>query len=79
MFLNGLNGLLPSSRWVRVYTNYTPSPSQAVRNGPNWDKTLLVVTYDDFGGFYDHVVPPPAPNDESPCNVWNAQVQKTPY
>jgi phospholipase C len=52
-----------------------PPHTQAVRNGPNWDKTLLVVTYDDFGGFYDHVVPPPAPNDESPCNVWNAQVQ----
>jgi hypothetical protein len=24
---------------------------------------------DDYGGFYDHVPNPPAPNDESPCNV----------
>ena len=44
-----------------------------MRNGKNWDKTLLVVTYDDYGGFYDHVVPPAAPNDESPCNVWNVE------
>jgi len=31
---------------------------QAVRNGPGWDKTLLIVTYDEHGGFYDHVKPP---------------------
>jgi phospholipase C len=26
-----------------------------------WQQTLLVVTYDEHGGFYDHVPPPPAP------------------
>lgn len=30
----------------------------AVRNSPNWSKTLLIVTYDEWGGFADHVVPP---------------------
>lgn len=30
----------------------------AVRNSPLWNKTLLVVTYDEHGGFYDHVSPP---------------------
>jgi phospholipase C len=30
----------------------------ALRNSPNWDDTLLVVTYDEHGGFYDHVTPP---------------------
>ena len=30
----------------------------AVRNSPIWNKCLLVVTYDEHGGFYDHVVPP---------------------
>lgn len=31
-----------------------------------WENTLLVVTYDEHGGFYDHKVPPPAipPDDE---------------
>jgi phospholipase C len=32
----------------------------AVRSGPGWPNTLLVVTYDEHGGCYDHVVPPPA-------------------
>ncbi|MFF4403016.1 alkaline phosphatase family protein [Streptomyces sp. NPDC001404] len=31
---------------------------QALRSGPGWAKTLLVVTYDEHGGCYDHVPPP---------------------
>ena len=26
--------------------------------GPGWARTVLIVTYDEWGGFYDHVVPP---------------------
>jgi hypothetical protein len=26
--------------------------------GPNWGSTAIIVVWDDFGGFYDHVVPP---------------------
>ncbi|MCI0690496.1 hypothetical protein L0337_00650 [candidate division KSB1 bacterium] len=29
----------------------------ALRGSPKWDKTLFVVTYDEHGGFYDHVTP----------------------
>ncbi|MGH8860967.1 MAG: alkaline phosphatase family protein, partial [Jatrophihabitantaceae bacterium] len=29
----------------------------AVRTGPNWQNTLLVINYDEWGGFYDHVAP----------------------
>ncbi len=25
-----------------------------------WERTLLIITYDEHGGLYDHVVPPPA-------------------
>jgi phospholipase C len=32
----------------------------ALRAGPRWAQTLLVVTYDEHGGCYDHVTPPPA-------------------
>jgi phospholipase C len=32
----------------------------ALATGPLWDKTLLIITYDEHGGFYDHVPPPPA-------------------
>jgi phospholipase C len=31
---------------------------EAVRNSPLWEETLLVITYDEHGGFYDHVPPP---------------------
>ncbi|NUP73346.1 MAG: phosphoesterase [Sinomonas sp.] len=31
---------------------------RALASGPGWAKTLLVVTYDEHGGCYDHVPPP---------------------
>jgi phospholipase C len=31
---------------------------RAVRDGPAWNGTLLIVTYDEHGGCYDHVAPP---------------------
>ena len=33
----------------------------ALRTSPQWDKTLLIINYDEWGGFYDHVAPPFAP------------------
>jgi len=40
----------------------------AVRGGPAWRQTLFVVTYDEHGGCFDHVVPPPAtpPDGKAP-------------
>jgi phospholipase C len=29
-----------------------------LRNGPAWNQTLLIITYDEHGGCYDHVPPP---------------------
>jgi phospholipase C len=34
---------------------------EALAHSPNWENTLLLVVYDEHGGFYDHVAPPPAP------------------
>jgi phospholipase C len=34
---------------------------EALVNSPNWEDTLLVIVYDEHGGFYDHVSPPLAP------------------
>lgn len=31
---------------------------EAVRSGPNWKDAVVVVTYDENGGFWDHVAPP---------------------
>jgi len=33
---------------------------EAVVTSPQWSKTLLIITYDEHGGFYDHVPPPAA-------------------
>ena len=30
-------------------------------NPKRWSRTLLIVTYDEHGGFFDHVAPPPIP------------------
>jgi phospholipase C len=36
----------------------------ALATGPLWDKTLLIIFYDEHGGFFDHVAPPAAPDDD---------------
>jgi phospholipase C len=33
----------------------------AVTSGPNWSKTILIINFDEWGGFFDHVPPPLAP------------------
>jgi phospholipase C len=35
----------------------------ALMQSPVWEKTLLVITYDEHGGFFDHVQPPEAADD----------------
>jgi phospholipase C len=36
----------------------------ALARGPGWERTLLVITYDEHGGFFDHVPPPEAEDDD---------------
>ena len=33
---------------------------EMIRNSPHWEKSVLIITYDEHGGFYDHV-PHPRP------------------
>jgi phospholipase C len=54
---------------IRLGENFINRIYSAVVNGPLWKRTLLVITYDEHGGIYDHVPPPsdvPAP-DPSPA------------
>jgi phospholipase C len=65
-------GRLPAFSWVtpRAATSmHPPAPVcpaenwivgklNALMSGPDWASTLVVLTWDDWGGFYDHVVPP---------------------
>jgi phospholipase C len=36
---------------------------QALAKSPQWSRTLLVITYDEHGGFFDHVSPPTVADD----------------
>ena len=33
---------------------------EAIRKSPHWETSVLIVTFDEHGGFYDHVAPPAA-------------------
>ncbi|KAF8802573.1 PLC-A group protein Nfis1 [Phlegmacium glaucopus] len=37
---------------------WTKSIYEAIRNGPQWENTLFLITFDEHGGFADHVPPP---------------------
>jgi len=67
------NGTLPAVSWISVDAASSEHPQASetcdgvvstlaivneVMNGPEWNSTVLLVTWDDFGGFYDHVPPP---------------------
>lgn len=43
---------------VCVGENWTVEQLNAVMTGPHWNSTAVFITWDDFGGFYDHVPPP---------------------
>src|SRR5262249_27272992 len=67
-------GKLPSISWVTppsedtdhppesacVGENWTVQQLNAVMQGPasQWKNTVIFLTWDDFGGYYDHVAPP---------------------
>ncbi len=69
--LDAQNGSLPAVSWlISGATSEHPPDStcagedwtvqqiNAIMQGPDWDSTAIFVTWDDFGGFYDHVPPP---------------------
>jgi phospholipase C len=42
---------------IRAGEDFMNQVYDAVRNGPDWSSTVLVITYDEWGGFFDHVPP----------------------
>jgi phospholipase C len=73
---DAMNGALPAVTWlipdidvsdhpqsklgVCAGENWTVEQINAIMQGPAWPTTAIVLTWDDFGGFYDHVAPPAA-------------------
>src|SRR5207245_2485897 len=66
------NGTLPAVSWVTPSNAVSEHPPSAVSSGqsyvtsvvnavmksPDWNSTAIFLSWDDWGGFYDHVVPP---------------------
>jgi phospholipase C len=46
------------NRSMCIGENWTVRQVNAVMQGPDWDNVAVLVTWDDFGGVYDHVRPP---------------------
>jgi phospholipase C len=68
------NGDHPGSD-VRAGQAFVLEVYEALRNSPAWQDTLLVVVYDQHGGFYDHVPPPPLPcKDGSGYSTYGVRV-----
>ncbi len=44
---------------------FVASVYKALAESPLWPKTLFIVTYDEHGGFFDHVPPPAAVDDDA--------------
>jgi len=78
-------GSLPSVSFVKPlgseneHPGYASEPNgsdhlvdliQAVMHGPQAGNTLIVVTYDEFGGQWDHVPPPSDSNDVAAHDKW---------
>jgi phospholipase C len=45
-------------RSIAVGQAFVTSLVNAVMRGPDWPTSAIFITWDDWGGFYDHVVPP---------------------
>ena len=51
---------------IRDGQAFIASVYNALANSPHWERCLLVISYDEHGGFYDHVPPPDDAVDELP-------------
>jgi phospholipase C len=71
-YAHAKTGTLPAVSWVipsGQVSEHPPSPVSfgqsyvtslinAVMDGPDWDSSAIFLSWDDWGGFYDHVAPP---------------------
>jgi len=72
IYLDAANGNLPQVSWVIPSGAVSEHPPESVKDGmvyvtglinsvmkgPQWNTTAIFLSWDDWGGFYDHVPPP---------------------
>ncbi|MET3130828.1 phospholipase C [Oxalobacteraceae bacterium GrIS 1.11] len=86
---DALAGTLPSLSWIdpHFFENDDHPPAdvragqalvtqvyRALAAGPAWNDTLFIVCYDEHGGFYDHVAPGPAPDNDPAFQQYGVRV-----
>ena len=71
-FTAAKDGTLPAVSWITPNSKVSEHPTalvsagqtyvtgliNAIMKGPDWSSTAIFLSWDDWGGFYDHVVPP---------------------
>jgi len=71
-FTAAANGTLPAVSWIDPNGTVSEHPPalvsagqayvtgliDAIMQSPDWNSTAIFLSWDDWGGFYDHVVPP---------------------
>jgi phospholipase C len=50
---------------VQIGQRFVHDIAQALVTSPNWSSAAMFLTYDEHGGFYDHVPPPAAPKPDN--------------
>ncbi len=71
-YIAAKSGTLPSVSWIvpegaisehppasiHAGQAYVTGVINAIMQSPDWDSTVIFLSWDDWGGFYDHVAPP---------------------
>jgi phospholipase C len=72
-YMDARQGRLPQVSWITPSSGVSEAPPASVRKGmayvtglinavmqgPEWYSTAIFVSWDNWGGFYDHLAPPP--------------------
>ncbi|HXW47505.1 MAG TPA: alkaline phosphatase family protein [Streptosporangiaceae bacterium] len=63
---------------IRLGERFIADAYHALADNGHLDDTVFVVTFDEWGGFYDHVPPPQVIDDTNPADVMHAGDSSTP-
>jgi phospholipase C len=89
LYTDAAAGTLPSISYILPQpTSHEPqvegpdlralSVVNAIRTSPDWPHTAIMITWDDWGGYYDHVKPPPT-NDGTQLGFRVPMILLSPY